>query len=368
MKKHPSLPTLLVAALALLPLRAAACTSFLLSGTDGGHVYGRSMEFGQPFNSQGILIQRGTAMEGVGPDGKPGSGLKWTTKYAVVGLNVLGQTMVVDGINEKGLAGGLLNFVGYAQYQNVPAGQEANSIVSWQMLTYVLSNFATLDEVKEGLPKILVNGAPLASFGGPAQIHMTLHDNQGNSIVVEYLKEGLQIKDNPTGILTNNPPFDYHLAAVGDYANLSNNPAPKLTAGGVNLPASSSGDGFIGLPGDFLSSSRFVQAFTFVRFAPSNLTTAQQVNTAFHFLGQFDLPPGSVALPVGSAYGGADKSAGYEITEWVVAADMKNLIYYVRTFDNFDFRSLNINDLPLDGGKAIVMALDQKQSVTPLKP
>ena len=87
-----------------------------------------------------------------------------------------------------------------------------------------------------------------------------------------------------------------------------------------------------------------------------------------HILGQFDLPPGSVALPVGSAYGGANKAAGYEITEWTAAADLKNLIYFVRTYENFDLRSLNINELPLDGGKSIILALNQKQSVTPLKP
>lgn len=27
-----------------------ACTSFTLKGNDGGHVYGRTMEFGQPLN------------------------------------------------------------------------------------------------------------------------------------------------------------------------------------------------------------------------------------------------------------------------------------------------------------------------------
>ncbi len=33
----------------------------------------------------------------------------------------------------------MLNFPGWAKYQNVSAAQARNSIVSWQMLTYVLS-------------------------------------------------------------------------------------------------------------------------------------------------------------------------------------------------------------------------------------
>ena len=71
-------------------LPAQACTSFVLKGSDGGRVYGRTMEFGQPLNSQAVLIQRGTPLRGNGPDGKIGNGLAWTSRYAVVGLNALG--------------------------------------------------------------------------------------------------------------------------------------------------------------------------------------------------------------------------------------------------------------------------------------
>ena len=86
-------------------LPAQACTSFVLNGSDGGRVYGRTMEFGQPLGSQAVLIQRGTPLRGNGPDGGVGNGLQWTSRYAVVGLNALGLNYVVpDGMNEKGLA------------------------------------------------------------------------------------------------------------------------------------------------------------------------------------------------------------------------------------------------------------------------
>jgi len=117
-------------------LPAQACTSFVLQGSDGGRVYGRTMEFGQPLNSQAVLIQRGTPLRGNGPDGKIGNGLAWSSRYAVVGLNALGlKDIVPDGMNEKGLAGGLLYFAGYAKFQAVPAGQTQRSINSAQLLT-----------------------------------------------------------------------------------------------------------------------------------------------------------------------------------------------------------------------------------------
>jgi choloylglycine hydrolase len=95
-----------------------------LQGNDGGRLDGRTMEFGQPLNSNAVLIQRGTAIQGNGPDGKSGGGLQWTSRYGVVGLNALGlKDVVPDGMNEMGLAGGLLSFAGCARFQNLPPGQ-----------------------------------------------------------------------------------------------------------------------------------------------------------------------------------------------------------------------------------------------------
>jgi len=59
----------------------------------------------------------------------------------------------------------------------------------------ILTQFATVDEVKAGLPKIKVNRAPLAAFNGPLPIHVTVHDAAGNSIAIEYVGGQLQIID-----------------------------------------------------------------------------------------------------------------------------------------------------------------------------
>ena len=361
-----------ISALGLLTgfsLQAKACTSFVLKGSDGGRVYGRTMEFGMPLNSQAVLIQRGTLLRGNGPDGGIGNGLTWTSRYAVVGLNALGlKDVLPDGMNEKGLAGGLQYFAGYAQYQSVPPGQTKRSINSAQLLTYVLTNFSSIEEVKRGLPQVLVNGAAIKAFGGPLPIHMTLHDRRGKSLSVEYMKGELTMMDNPTGTYTNDPPFPYHLAAAGNYANLRAMPPDELTVNGLKLPPVSTGGGLHGLPGDFLSTSRFIRALMLSHYAPTNLTTKQQVGTAFRLLGQFDLPPGSILLPPGGSFGGAGSVTTYEITEWSVVADQKNLVYYIQTYGNPGLRSLNIDQLPLDGGAIKLMPLNQPAQVTVLKP
>jgi choloylglycine hydrolase len=78
-----------------------ACTGSSLAAKDGAMVRGR-MEFGFPLSSNVLVIPAGTAMTGTLSDGKQGSG--YTTKYAMVGANAVGQTVIMDGMNDQGRA------------------------------------------------------------------------------------------------------------------------------------------------------------------------------------------------------------------------------------------------------------------------
>lgn len=335
------------ATLAFAPLASNACTSFLLKGSDGGFVYGRTMEFGLPLKSQLTTIPRNLAMAGVGVDGKPGTGLNWSTKYAAVGMNGLGMPVLLDGMNEKGLLGGLLNAPNTAVYQVVSPADSANSIASVQMLTYALTNFATVDEVKAGFQKIKINRSTIPAYNNQsAPVRMTLHDAKGKSIVIEYLKGELVITDNPTGVMTNDPAFREQLNTIGNYANLTSVEKNPIVINGASYIPPSSGSGLHGLPGDYLSPSRFIRALFLTKSVPASYPTAQLSNTAWHILGSFDIPPGAISLPATNAYGGG--AGGIEITEWSVVADNKNMIYNLKMFETtnvytFDLKKMDFN-------------------------
>ena len=337
----------LSASLAFAPVLSNACTSFLLRGNDGGYVYGRTMEFGLPLKSELTVIPRNYIAKGIGVDGKYGSGMSWTAKYAAVGMNPLGLPELVDGMNEKGLIAGMLNLPNSAEYQAVNQANSAESISSLQVLTYALTNFASVDEVKSGLRKIKVNGAKIAQYGGNTPlVHYTFHDANGKSIAVEYIKGELQITDNPTGVMTNDPPFQDHLNSIGNYSNLSKVEKPPLVINGAKYAAPSSGSGLHGLPGDFLSPSRFIRALFLANSVPNNYSTAQMNAAAWHILGSFDIPPGSVTLPATNPYGGG--IGGFEVTEWSVTANNKNMTYMVKMYENtnvyvFDFKKMDVN-------------------------
>lgn len=324
---------------------AQACTSIVLNSTDSGRVYARTMEFGIPLQSAVLITPRGYAFKGVGIDGVPGSGKNWTSKYAVIGANAFGLPVYVDGINEAGLAGGLLNAPNTAQYQQPTQAQSANSIASQQLLLYALTNFANIAQVKEELPKMFVNSSPLKEWGGVAKSRMTLHDASGASLVIEYLDGKLVMTDNAIGTMTNDPAFSWHLQNIGNYANLSGTDKKPMTFNGAKFMAASSGNGLHGVPGSFLSPDRFVRASLLVMNTPPATTDVQE-RRAWHIMNNFDIPYGAIHLDASSGYGGGANS--YEYTEWTVVANLKTKSYHIRSFENPGVLTVNFTEADMN--------------------
>ncbi len=224
-----------VAALCCGDSHSHACTGVKLKAKDGALVYGRTMEFGVDLLSTPIVIPRRYKMQGTAPEGKPG--IAWEAKYAAVGMNALHIDQIIEGTNEKGLAGGVFYMPEYAQYEATTAADAPRTLAPWEVISWILTNFASVDEVRSALPGIRVaaSPAPVMNFAPPA--HYVVHDIQGRSLVIEYLQGKLHMYDNPTGVITNAPTFDWHLTNLNNYVSLKSlNPAPS-NFDGVQLRA-----------------------------------------------------------------------------------------------------------------------------------
>lgn len=333
---------MLIAIFSIAPAISNACTSFILKNKDGSLVYARTSEFSFELPLKAALYPREHQFKGTGPDGVAGSGLAWNGKYAVVGLNAYDLDLIADGMNEKGLMGGMLYLPVSSSYQN-PTGNDAkNSIASYQVVNYILTNFATVDEIKVGLTKIFVNNSKLDKMGIILKMHYVFHDANGKSIVIEYVKGQLNIYDNPIGAMTNEPPFDWQMMNVENYLNLSPVDIGTKTIGGVNFTPRSAGSGLHGLPGDFMSQSRFLRAFQFSQAADKYAADLPRVELAWHLANMFDIPPGSSLSNQGKP--DAKGKYIYDYTQQTVVADQKNLTYYVRVFGGSDIFKFNMKD------------------------
>ncbi|MGH2214092.1 linear amide C-N hydrolase, partial [Enterococcus faecalis] len=77
-----------------------------------------------------------------------------------------------------------------------------------------------VDEAKELLETMNLVSINFSETLPLSPLHWLLADKE-KSIVIESVKEGLHIYDNPVGVLTNNPPFTYQLFNLNNYRSLS---------------------------------------------------------------------------------------------------------------------------------------------------
>ncbi|MBN9450209.1 MAG: linear amide C-N hydrolase, partial [Bosea sp.] len=162
---------------------AQACTNILLMAADGTPVYGRTLEYALETQSDVVVVPRNHQFVGTRPNNGPGA--KWTSRYAFVGVMSFGQPFVSDGMNEKGLAGGALYFPDFASYTPPAKADPNTALAPWEFLSWVLSNFATVAEVKAALDKAVIVDLPAPMVNFTLPFHFPIHDATGASIVIE---------------------------------------------------------------------------------------------------------------------------------------------------------------------------------------
>ncbi len=312
---------------------ADACTSIRIKTTDGLVFYARTLE-GQSYDSTIAVIPKGIEYIGTLPDGKQ-NGMRWKTKYGIIGMDVMGLPMLIDGMNEKGLVVGNLMFPGFAEYQPFDPKMASNTIANWEVVTWILSNFATVDEVKDGIKKIRVCDVSVGTMG-QQPLHFVVHDRTGNCIGIEYVKGQLKVYDNPLGIMTNSPPLDWQLINLSNHINISATNVKPFKIEDVTLTDLGQGTGMLGLPGDYTPPSRFVRMAALVSSALPVTGPEEGLNLAMTIINNIDIAKGTIREIRG-------KEPFYDITNWVVVADIGRGRYYFRTYENKDWRYVNMD-------------------------
>ncbi len=346
----------------LLANAAHGCTGIRLIAEDGTVVYARTMEFANDIHSDVMMIPRGYARTGTTPDGK--EGLKWKAKYASAGANGVGLPVLFDGLNEKGLAAGMFYFPTSAGYMPYTAADAGKTIAQWEVGSWILENFASVEEVKANIGNIVVPAVVFSGWGFAPEAHYIVHDASGKSIVIEYVGGKLNVHDNPLGVLTNSPTFDWHMTNLRNYLNFSMSNAPPVQLGSVKLLPTGQGSGMLGLPGDFTPPSRFVRAVAFSQSVFKPKTGDDAVLEAFHVLNQFDIPKGAAREHEKDEHGNI--LADYTI--WTSANDLKAKRFYFRTFENSQIRVVDLMKMNLDAKDITKISMKGVESIRSLNP
>jgi choloylglycine hydrolase len=316
-----------------------ACTGIRLVARDGSIVYGRTMEFAPIMNSEALVIPRNLEMTGTAPGSKPG--MRWRTKYGAVGLNAFNQPVIVDGVNERGLAVGAFYFPGYAKYNEVTESEFDCTVAPYEFPTILLTSCASVADVIELASRLKVAEVSAPGLGICPPLHFVAHDAHGNSIVLEHVEGKLVVHNNPVGVITNSPTFDWHMTNLENYVNLTDANKPALELESLKLNGFGQGTGMLGMPGDFTPPSRFVRAVMFSATTEPMETGRDAVLRLFHLLNLFDLPYGAIREVDGN-------KQTVEYTQWTSGSDLKNLRFYFRTVTNSRIRTIDLNQIDLD--------------------
>lgn len=238
-----------------------ACTGIALTAADGSRVVARTVDRADATMQPGYVVApRRHLHQSLTPTGE--NGLKYRSLYGYVGIYDENEAFVYEGINEAGLSAGLFLFPQYGEYAPYNPENNAATLCDMQFVSWVLSQFSSIDQVVDTLPSVDV-----VSLGADAPgLHWRISEPGGRMVILEFIAGEPHFYEDSTGVLTNGPGFQWQRANLYDTSSI--------------------------IPGDSASQSRFVRATYLQAGSPSMKTGPDAVQQAFHILNNFDLPAG----------------------------------------------------------------------------
>lgn len=353
--------SLLIVTISFLKINLNACTGISLKLDNKQFIQARTIEWSENYlNSNLVVFPKGQEYISHMPNGKIGH--KWKGKYGVVGISVQDDSLIGEGINEKGLSSGVFFFPGYGKLATFTGEHLGQSINDMDIVKWILTNFTTVEEVKREITKlnivpiIIENGTPSPTG------HWRVADKNGDNIVIEIVNNGeIKIYDNPVGVITNSPDFDWHLTNLNNYVNLTLDKDKGFSLGKQSISPFGAGTGFLGLPGDITPPSRFVRASFYANNLPVLLNNQEGIEQAFHILNNFDIPIGM---------SNADKNKIPKeltsATQWTTAANLNEQKFYYKTMYNQNIRMIDLTKIDFKKIKKQVFPLD-KERIQPIE-
>ena len=319
------------------------CTAISFKTKD--HYFGRTLDLEYSYIEAVTVVPRNFTFD-----------FKWEEKnskgYAIIGMAYIneGYPLFYDAVNEKGLSMAGLNFPDNAYYFKVKEGK--NNVASYEFIPYILRQCKNVSEAEKLIEKINITDDSFSETLPPTPLHWIIAD-KNKALTAEQTKEGFKIYENTVGVLTNNPPFDFHMTNLANYMNLTVNVPGNRFSDKINLSPYSRGMGAVGLPGDVSSASRFVRAAFTKLNSVSGDSEEESVSQFFHILG-------TVEQVTGTVYMGEKK---YERTVYTSCCNADKGIYYYTTYENRGINAVSMYNENLGGNKLAAYKLNNKMSI-----
>lgn len=309
------------------------CTGVRFTDASGNMFWGRNFDWNERYGEIPLVMPKGFVLERAFGQPEP-------AKHAAVGMSTQfnGYPLFFNCGNDAGLAVGGLNFAGYAKFADAPVEGKTN-IAAYEFPAWVGANFATVDEVEAALRDTVVVAKAIDPGLPVAMLHWMVADAK-RSIVAECQADGLHVYEDDVDVLTNQPPFPWHMENLRNYMNCGNQWAGTVTWDKHAMTPFGSGSCMRGIPGDTYATSRFVRAAYTNAFYPKKETEHDNVVRMLHTLGNVSMVEGNAAMEDGS----------FEMTLFSDCYSAATCTYYFNTYDDPCIQAVRLHDY--DGAPA----------------
>lgn len=321
------------------------CTA--IAWNNGEFYFGRNMDLDYQFNQQVTIVPRAYSFS-FKKENQIGAG-----HFAMIGMAMVidNYPLFAEAVNEKGLCVAGLNFEGYA-YNSPETVSDKHNIAAYEVIPWLLAQCSNVKQAKELLTNTNIVAIAFKEDLPWPTLHWIISDKQG-SIVFEFTKDGGKVFDNPFGVMTNNPTFDFHLTNLANYINCSPKYASNNFSPEIDIFPLGVGAGSYGLPGDTSTTSRFVRAvFTKIN-SVCNKTEEDSVAHFFHILDSVSMQKGSTIT----------KNGVVDITIYSACVNVDRGVYYYKTYNNNQISAVNINNANLENDELIIYPLVTTQQI-----
>ena len=309
------------------------------------HYFGRTLDVEFTFNEKVIITPRNYHFRTM-------QNVDYQNTYAIIGsgIEMHGIPFYYEGVNEKGLSIAGLNFPGNVQF-NKPIEGKDNLLIS-EIIPWTLSHATSIDEARKLFENINVIANPDPKINATNSLHFMISDKSG-SIVAESTSDHFTIYENPFDVMTNNPPFAYHLWNMNHYLNLSPNNENNRFSDKFTLNNDGVGMGAYGLPGDTSSTSRFVRASFNLANSSNEDTEDKNIAQFFHILDSVSMVRGCTLTPEGKP----------DITLYSCCINTDKGIFYYKTYDNNQINAVRMSSVDLDSDHLYIYNIAACQNI-----
>lgn len=300
------------------------CTAMTLQSRSDELFFGRTMDFSHDIIPQLYIVPDSYVWN----SNLNNKQIKNSYRFIGLGQELDGILGFFDGVNEKGFAAAVLYFAGYAQYDTI-INKDTEPIASIDFLHYILGRCSSVKQLPYLLKNITIVGTPDPVTKIIAPLHWIVADRSGACAVIEFTGRGLELINNPIGVMSNSPDFRWHMTNLRNYIEASPTQTEEVCWDNIQLTPFGQAGGTVPLPGGFTSPERFVRTAYLKAHLPIPKDSSEAIAACFHIMESVSIPKGAVITSRNT----------YDYTKYTAFINISTCEYFYKTYDDINVKT-----------------------------